>query len=61
LPGRSNRALVNWQKLSIATGETRSPVRRAAAVLNQAFNANPFAILGILTSKGQVYRQRRPT
>jgi filamentous hemagglutinin family protein len=53
----SNRAIVNWQSFSIGAGETtqiRQP-SSTSAILNRVTGANPSALLGHLTSNGQVY------
>jgi filamentous hemagglutinin family protein len=53
----SNRAIVNWRSFSIGAGETtqiRQP-SSTSAILNRVTGANPSALLGHLTSNGQVY------
>ena len=53
----SNRAVINWNSFSIAAGQTTRFALPAAtaAVLNRVVGADPSAILGMLSSNGQVF------
>lgn len=53
----SNRAIINWQSFSIQQGETTRFIQpsSSSAVLNRVVTGNPSAILGNLSSNGQVF------
>ena len=53
----SDRAIINWQDFSIASGELTRFIQPTAtsAVLNRVIGNNPSAIYGALQSNGRVY------
>lgn len=53
----SDRAIINWQDFSIATGETTRFVQPSStsAMLNRVTGGNPSQIYGNLNANGQVY------
>ena len=50
-------SIINWQAFSIGTGETTNFIQQSAgsAVLNRVVGPDPSALLGRLSSNGQVY------
>ena len=53
----TDRAIINWNDFSIASGETTRFVQPSAtsAALNRVTSANPSSILGTLSANGQIY------